>query len=433
MTNLDRTILSLALPALATLASDPLVSLVDTAFVGRLGAAPLAALGVNTALFALVFMVFNFLAYGTTPLVSRARGRGDEQAAHQVVVHAFFVALVAGAAALVAMQVLARPLLGLMGTAPELMPDALAYLRVRAWAGPALLIITAGNGAYRGYLDTKTPLKFALLFNLINLFLDPLFIFTFGWGLVGAAYATLVAQWLGAAAFVLGLLFGPAQVPLPRAWPRLTDISPFLRIGGDMLLRTGSLVGTMTLATAVAARVGVVEVAAHQVAAQLWAFLSLTVDSVAVAAQALVATAVGRESGPSAREVANRLLLWGLLLGVAQALVFLLAKPLLIGLFTTDSRVIAALEQIYPFVVWVQPLNSVVFVLDGIFMGAEQFRFLARAMLIAAAGAAALLLLVVPLGWGLVGVWWGMTALMALRGATLLHRYLTARGVLARR
>ncbi len=433
LTSLDRTILSLAVPALATLASDPLVSLVDTAFVGRLGAEPLAALGVNTALFAMVFMIFNFLAYGTTPMVGRARGRGDERAAHEVVVHAFFVALVAGAVALVALQLLARPLLELMGTAPELMPDALAYLRVRAWAGPALLIITAGNGAYRGYLDTRTPLKFALLFNLVNLVLDPLFIFVFGWGLVGAAYATLVAQWLGAAAFLLGLVLGPAQVPLPRAWPRLRDIAPFLRIGGDMLLRTGSLVGTMTLATAVAARVGVVEVAAHQVASQLWLFLALTVDSVAVAAQALVATAAGRATGPSAREVANRLLLWGFALGVVQALAFLLAKPLLISLFTNDPGVIAALEQVYPFVVLVQPLNSLVFVLDGVFMGAEQFRFLARAMLIAAAGASALLLLVLPLGWGLVGVWWGMTALMALRGVTLLHRYLAPRGALARR
>ncbi len=430
--NLNRTIAALALPALATLASDPLVSLVDTAFVGRLGAAPLAALGVNTAIFSMVFIVFNFLAYGTTPMVGRALGRGDRRAAEAVVAHAFVLAVGAGAVALVALQLLAVPLLQLMGTAPELMPEALTYLRIRAFAGPALLLITAGNGAYRGFLDTRTPLKFALLLNLVNLVLDPLFIFGFGWGLAGAAYATLIAQWVGAAAFVLGLLRGPQRVPVPARLPAWRELAPFLRVGGDMLLRTGSLVGTLTLATAIAARVGVVELAAHQVASQLWMFLSLTIDSLAVAAQALVATEVGRGVPGGARRAADRILAWGFALGVAQALLFLLARPLLTTLFTTDREVIAALGSVYVFIVVLQPLNAVVFVLDGVFMGAEEFRFLARAMLLSAAVAAGLLLLVVPMGWGLMGVWWGMTALMLVRGATLVLRYRARSGPLAR-
>lgn len=429
---LDRTILALALPALATLAADPLVSLVDTAFVGRLGAAPLAALGVNTALFSLVFLVFNFLAYGTTPMVSRALGGGDRPKAHQVVGHALFVAVAAGVVALIALQLLAEPLLRVMGTSGELMPDALAYLRVRACAGPALLLITAGNGAYRGFLDTRTPLKLTLLLNVVNAVLDPLFIFGFGWGLVGAAYATAIAQWVGALAFVLGLVRGPEKVPLPRALPAWSEIAPFLRIGGDMLLRTTSLVGTLTLATAVAARVGVVELAAHQVASQLWLFLSLTVDSVAVAAQALVAAAAARGQG-EARRTSDRLLVWGFALGVFQAAVFLLAKPLLVRLFTSDPAVMAALDVVYPFIVFVQPLNSLVFVLDGVFMGAERFRFLARAMLVAAGVTSGLLLLVLPSGLGLIGVWWAMTALMVVRGLTLAYGYLWAPAALAAR
>lgn len=430
--SLNRTIASLALPALATLAADPLVSLVDTFFVGRLGAAPLAALGVNTALFSMVFMVFNFLAYGTTPMVGRALGRGDRAAAEAVVAHAFVLAVGAGALALLLMQALAVPLLEVMGTAPELMPDALTYLRVRAFAGPALLLITAGNGAYRGFLDTRTPLRFALLLNLVNLVLDPLFIFGFGWGLAGAAYATLIAQWVGAAAFVLGLVRGPHRVPVPNRLPAWRELAPFLRVGSDMLLRTSSLVGTLTLATAIAARVGVVEVAAHQVASQLWLFLSLTIDSLAVAAQALVATEAGRGVPGGARRVADRVIAWGFALGVAQALLFLLAKPLLVGLFTTDPAVVAALDSVYLFIVVMQPLNAVVFVLDGVFMGAEEFRFLARAMVIAAAVAAALLLLVLPLGWGLLGVWWGMIALMLVRGLTLVLRYRAPFGALTR-
>ncbi len=420
------------MPALATLATDPLVSLVDTAFVGRLGAAPLAALGVNTALFGMVFMVFNFLAYGTTPMVGRALGRGDRRAAETVVAHAFVLALGAGAAALVALQVLAVPLLQAMGTAPELMGDALTYLRIRAFAGPALLLITAGNGAYRGFLDTRSPLKFALLLNVVNLVLDPLFIFGFGWGLAGAAWATVIAQWVGAGAFVLGLVRGPQRVAVPRTLPTWRELAPFMRVGGDMLLRTSSLVGTLTLATAIAARVGVVEVAAHQVASQLWLFLALTVDSLAVAAQALIATEVGRSAPGGARRVADRVLAWGFGLGFVQGGLFLLAKPLLVGLFTSDQSVVQTLDAVYVFIVVMQPLNAVVFVLDGVFMGAEQFGFLARAMLVAALVAASVLLLVVPLGWGLMGVWWGMIVLMLVRGVTLIYRYQAGRGALAR-
>lgn len=429
--SLNRTILGLAIPALGTLAADPLVSIVDTAFVGRLGAEPLAALGVNTALFSMVFLIFNFLAYGTTPMVGRALGRGDKLGAERVVGHAFVLAIIAGALALAAMQLLAVPLLRVMGTAPELMPSALVYLRVRAFAGPALLLITAGNGAYRGFLDTRSPLKFTLVLNLVNLVLDPLFIFGFGWGLAGAAWATLIAQWVGAALFVLGLTRGVHKVRLPTKLPSFAALAPFLKVGGDMLLRTGSLVATMTLATAVAARVGVVPVAAHQVASQLWLFLTLTIDSLAVAAQALVATEGAKEQG-GARRVSDRLLHLGFWLGTAQALLFWLFKPLLVNLFTGDPGIISAVDSVYPFIVLLQPLNAVVFVLDGVFMGAEEFTFLARAMLLSAIAAAALLLLVVPLGLGLMGVWWGMAVLMLARGLTLVLRYRAAEGVLVR-
>jgi MATE family multidrug resistance protein len=205
-----------------------------------------------------------------------------------------------------------------------------------------------------------------------------------------------------------------------------------MRVGGDMLLRTSSLVGTLTLATAIAARVGVVEVAAHQVASQLWLFLALTIDSLAVAAQALVATEAGRGVPGGARRVADRVIAWGFALGVAQALLFLLAKPLLVRLFTSDPAVVAALDSVYLFIVVMQPLNAAVFVLDGVFMGAEEFRFLARAMVMAAVVASVLLLLVLPLGWGLLGVWWGMIALMLVRGLTLVLRYRAPFGVLTR-
>ncbi len=426
MTRYDREILSLALPALGALAADPLVSMVDTVFVGRLGTVPLAALGVNTSVFAFAFVVFNFLAYGTTPRVAREVGKGNRVGAGRLAIEAIVLAGVLGVGALVALQLFAGPILTVMGATGDLREPSLAYLRIRAFAGPALLLIMAAHGIFRGYQDTRTPLLVTLGLNGVNVILDPLFIFGFGWGLEGAAWATVAAQWIGAVWFLhLLLVSRREELGIPLALPLPRDVLPFLRIGGELAIRTLSLIATLTLATAVAARVGTVSVAAHQVGAQVWIFLALVVDALAVAGQALVAKHRGGEGSASARGIANRLLLWGMAVGVLLAGVLSLFAPYLPRIFTNDPETLAAVATILPFVIWMQPLNALVFVWDGIFIGAEDFRYLAVQMVASGAAAAAVLLLVLPMDWGLAGVWWGIIALMGVRAATLAVRYRT--------
>jgi len=423
----DREILALAGPALGALAAGPLVSLIDTAFVGQLGAAPLAALGVNTAVFAFAFMLFNFLAYGTTPLVARAMGQNDAEAAGRLVWHALGLAVLAGAAAIVLLQVFAVPILYVMGARGALLDEALVYLRIRALAAPAVLLVMAGHGAFRGYQDTRTPLWITLGLSAVNLVLDPLLIFGAGWGLAGAAWATLIAQYAGAVAFVVALMGGRGRAFGVRR-QRLTvrGLRQLVRIGGDLAARVLLLVGTLTLTTAIATRLGTQDVAAHQVARELWLFLALVVDALAVAGQALVARYRGAGNRTLARTVANRLLGWGLLVGIVLGLGFWLARPLLLPVFTDDPAVIARVALLFPFVAAMQPLNALVFVWDGVFMGAERFRFLAWAMLLSALVGSAVLLLVLPLGWGLTGVWWSIVAFMGARLVTLAwgHLYL---------
>ncbi|MFB6099040.1 MAG: MATE family efflux transporter, partial [Salinibacter sp.] len=144
-------------------------------------------------------------------------------------------------------------------------------------------------------------------------------------------------------------------------WPDPRTLGPFLEVGRDLFLRTASLVGTMTLATAMAARVGVTAVAAHQVAAQLWTFLALLVDALAVAAQALVSKHLGNDDPETARRVSNRLLQWGLAVGVGLGLGFWALRPVLPGFFTADPETVQALLDVYLFVVVLQPLNGLVF------------------------------------------------------------------------
>jgi MATE family multidrug resistance protein len=420
----DRDIIGLGLPALGALAADPLVSIVDTIFVGRLGVVPLAALGVNAAIFALAFVAFNVLEYGTTPLVARAGGRGDADAAGRTVIQALGVAALAGPVATLLLIAFGGPIVELMGATGELRAPALSYLRIRALAAPAVLVVTASHGIFRGYLDTRTPLVVTLGLNVVNLVLDPLLIFGFGMGITGAAIATTIAQWTGALWFLdLLLRRRRAALGIQIVLPRLADLAPFLRIGGALALRTFGLIGTMTLATAVAARVGTVEVAAHQVATQVWLFLALVVDALAVAGQALVARYRGAEDPGAARDAANRLLVWGLRIGVGLGVLFFALAPVLPRMFTDEPSVVAAIRGIYPFIVFMQPLNAIVFVWDGVFLGAEDFRFLAWQMVLSGVAAAAVLLLVLPMGWGLTGVWWGMVTLMLVRALTLGWRY----------
>ena len=421
----DREILALALPALGSLAIDPIVSLVDTAFVGRLGAAPLGALGINASIFAMTFVVFNFLAYGTTPRIGQAVGRGELEEAGQVVTRALALALLCGLVALGLLEGAAPWILEAMGARGPMYEPALTYLRIRALAGPAVLLTTAAHGSYRGFQDTRTPMLVAVGVNLVNLGLDPLLIFGLGWGIAGAACATVVAQWLGAGVFLWLLLVRQRRRwKIPLRWPAPGELARLLQVGSSLLLRTGALVGTMALGTAVAARVGVAAAAAHQVVNELWGFLALVVDALAVAAQALVSRHLGQGSRGRARAVADRLLFWGLGGGVVLAGLMALGRPVLPGLFTDDPGALAGADRIFVFVIALQPLNGLVFVWDGIYMGAEAFGYLARAMIASALVAATILLLVHPMGWGLEGVWWGVTALMLVRLVTLAIPYL---------
>ncbi len=416
----DREIAALAVPALGTLAADPLVSLVDTAFVGRIGATELAALGLASAVFAVAFFLFNFLAYATTPLVAAAVGAGRRTEAGRIALTALALAAGFGVVVAGALAGLADPLLRAMGADAGTLDPATSYLRIRALAAPAFLVVLAGHGAFRGYQDTRTPLAASLVVNAVNVVLDPLFIFGFGWGIAGAAWATVAAQWLGVAIF-LGLLlhWRRERLGIELVRPAWDLVRSFLGTGRDLVARTLLLLAAFTLATAVAARVGTVAVAAHQVAIQVWLFLALAIDALAVAAQAMVGRYRGIGDEEAARAAGNRILTWSVTSGVALAALLAVLRPVLPDLFSDDAVVVAAVGTVYPFVVLTQPLNAAVFAWDGIVMGAGDFAYLRTAMAIAAVAAGAVLLAVRPMGWGLEGVWWGLTVLMVVRAATL--------------
>jgi MATE family, multidrug efflux pump len=418
-TEFDAAIARIAWPALGALAADPLISIVDTAFVGRVGTAELGALGVATAVFLFAFAFFNFLAYGTTPLVAGSLGRGRPDEAAKYAGQAVGVAVGFGLIGMVVLRGLAFQIVDLVGGGGETIALATEYVTIRALALPAMLVITAGHGIFRGHGDTRTPLWITLVFNVINVVLDPWLIFGAGWGLGGAAVATVVAQYIGAALFLAWLLKPRNGIPLVDfARPTLESAGVFLSVGGAIVVRTTSLLIAFTVATAVAARVSAVAVAGHQVAGQIWFFLGFAIDALAIAAQTLVARVRAERGLEAVRLLTFRLLWMGFVVGLTFSVFLVALRPWIAQWFTESSAVLAEVDAVYPILIWLVPLGALVFVWDGIAIGFTALRFIAGAMAAAMIIAVAVLMQVEPRGWGLPGVWWGIAALVAARAVS---------------
>lgn len=412
----DRRIFRLAIPALGTLLADPLVSLVDTWFVGRLGATSLAALGIAVAIFAVGFWAFNFLSYGVTPLVSHALGEGDELKAGRIVGSGLVAAVGLGFAVAVVLVSAAGPLTELMGGRGVVHEQAAGYLRIRALATPAVLTIMLGHGAFRGHHDTRTPLTVSLMFNLVNFVLDPILIFGLGWGLNGAAIATVVAQGVGAFWFIHLMR---NRLGLRVRGIRWDEIWALLVIGRDVVIRAGSIVVTFTVAARVAAAVGNAQIAAHHVATQILVLLAHVGDALNVAAQALVSRFIGAKQNVDVRAVSVRLLWMGELVGVIFFVALIAVRTIVPAWFSSDPSVVSALEDLWPILALLQPLALPIYIWEGVVMGASDFGYLARALALSMLVSLVVLLLVVPLGWGLTGVWWGLVAMNTTRGLGL--------------
>jgi MATE family multidrug resistance protein len=389
---------------------------VDTAWVGRLGADALATLGIATTVLVSFFFVFNFLAYGATPLIGAALGRGEPQVAARVGGGATVMASLAGLLSLGAALVLAPVLVRIMGADSSIAADTVTYMRIRSLALPAVLLITVAHGVFRGHQDTRTPFVVTAGFNVINLVLDPLLIFTFGLGINGAAIASVIAQWAGVAWFVI-LLRRPQNRERLVLFHGLTwtGMRPLMGASAALVIRTGSLLAVFAVATGVASRISNTAIGAHQVASQLWLFLALVVDALAIAGQSMIGPRISSGRPDLARQVANRLLQLGLVVGLGLAVLMAAASSVLPRLFTDDAAVLDAVGSVFWFVVVMQPINALVFVWDGIGVGASAFRFLAGSMLAAALLSIATLMAVLPTDGGLVMVWWGLTLLMMLR------------------
>ena len=410
-----REVFGLAFPALGVLAAMPLYLLLDTAVVGRLGAQELASLAAATTIHSVVTTQLTFLSYGTTARSARLFGSGKREAAVAEGVQATYVALGVGGLLAVIMWifggVFARALTGDPATAA----GTALWLRIAALAIPVTLVEMAGNGWMRGVQDTKKPLYFTLAGMIPGAIAVPIFVHF--WGLAGSAIATVLGMSIIAALFVREL-----HKEHTGSWHiQWHVIREQLILGRDLILRSASFQVAFLTATAVVSRVGTASLAGHQIMMQLWNFMSLILDSLAIAAQSLTGAALGAGSAKHARGVGSKVVLYSTIFSGLLAAVFAGIIP---RIFTSAPEVLDAIGQPWWILVAMVIGGGVVFALDGVLLGAGDAAFL-RTLTISSVLVGFLpgVILAHFMGTGLTGVWCGLAAFIAFRMVGVVYRF----------
>lgn len=411
----------MAVPALGALIAEPLFLLADSAMVGHLGAVPLAGLGLASAVLQTIIGLMVFLAYSTTPAVARWLGAGDRRKAVSVGVDGLWLALGLGLVLAVAGWFGTPALVGAFGAEADVTQAAADYLGLSMLGVPAMLLVFAATGLLRGLQDTRTPLWVAGFGFLVNILLNLWFIYGLGLGLVGSALGTVLAQWGMVAVYIVVVVRHARRERAPLR-PHRGGMLRGATSGGWLFLRTASLRAAMLLAVFVATSLGSPELAAFQIAMTLFAALAFALDALAIAAQALVGRALGAGDAQQVRQVLRRCLEWGIGGGVLLGLVVLAVSGVLGRVFTSSVEVTALLPATLAVLGLSVPLGGLVFVLDGVLIGAGDARYLALTGLVNLAAFVPLAVLV--LLWAPAGAA-GLAALMA----TFVFGFLGARAV----
>ncbi|WVZ65768.1 hypothetical protein U9M48_015080 [Paspalum notatum var. saurae] len=420
-------LMNLAVPAIVGQAIDPVAQLLETAYIGRLGPVELASAAVGVSVFNIISKLFNIpLLSITTSFVAEEVSKHESlQSASGNVIReigerkrlpsissALLLAGAIGAVEALALILGSGILLNIMGVShtSAMHNPARLFLSVRALGAPAVVVSLAIQGIFRGLKDTKTPLLYSGLGNISAVVLLPFFVYSLNLGLTGAALATIGSQYLGMVLLLWSL--SKRAVLLP---PKIKDLEfvGYIKSGGMLLGRTLSVLITMTLGTAMAARQGTLAMAAHQICLQVWLAVSLLSDALAVSAQALIASSFAKLDYEKVEDVTYYVLKAGVLIGIALALLLFASFGRLGEVFSKDPMIIKIVGSGVLFVSASQPINALAFIFDGLHFGVSDFSYSASSMMVVGA-LSSLFLLYAPQVFGLPGVWAGLALFMSL-------------------
>lgn len=421
LTNDDRAIFALAVPAFAALISEPLMLLADTAIIGHLGTVELAGLAVASTVLGTIVGLCIFLAYGSTAAVARHHGAGDDRGALALGLSGLWLSVGLGVALAALTALLSGPVTRILASSAAVANQAHTYLLISTLGIPAILVVLAATGALRGVLDLRTPLIVMIAANVLNVLLNLGLVYGAGWGIAGAATGTVIAQWV-AAIWLAGNVLRKAKSAESPVRPIAGEIIGAARNGVPLVIRTITLRASLLIATAVAATQGDSPLAAHQIAVTIVTLLAFALDAIAIAGQALTGQSLGAADPLRARQLTQRMIGWGAACGVVAALVLLAFHTVIPRLFSPDAQVQSVLIPVLVVVAVIQPLSGVVFVLDGVLIGAGDGTFLAWAGLLVLAVYAPLAFVVQRSDAGLTWLWIAYGGFIAARLVTLYAR-----------
>jgi len=421
----DRELLGLAIPAVGALVAEPVFLMADSAIVGHLGTAQLAGLGIASAVLLNTVFLCIFLAHGTTAAVARRAGAGDLRRAFTLGVDGIWLAIAIGVGLAALGLALAPVLVDLLGASERAGPYALTYLRISLLGLPAMLVVLAATGALRGLKDTRTPLLATGLAAVANVPLNLVLVYPLGLGVAGSALGTVLAQ-AGAATWLGSVVVRGARRHAAPLRPDRPGIMAAASSNAPLLARTVLLRTSLLTMTFVAAAQGDVALASHQIAFTLWYLLAMPPEAFAIASQALVGHALGAEDPVTAKAMSRRALLWGLGSGLVMAVLLLALRPAYVPIFTTDPAVRDLVWSLAVVVAAGQPIGALLYVLDGILIGAGDTRYLAWTMLVALLTFLPLAGAVLVTDAGIIALWWALSGWLLARQVAVALRYRSA-------
>jgi MATE family multidrug resistance protein len=417
--DLDR----LAIPAIIAGIAEPVIALVDMAFVGRLGTTDLAAVGIGSSFFLLVVWVLAQTRSAVLAVVARFYGADRLDAVKDLVPIAIWMNFALGLGFFALTSIFAESIFRLYNADGEVLSKAVEYYRIRSLGHPIVLATFAITGAFRGIQNLSWSMWIGLLGALVNLALNPILIF--GWGpvpglgIAGSAWSSLAAQLVMfvAAAHVLRVRT-PFRL-VPRRWQH-PELMGLWLLSGNLFARTIALNVCYYLGNRYAMGYGEAHIAAHSIAMQVWLFSAFFIDGYAAAGSVVAGRLKGASDWRQLYRVTWQVVRMSVTIGAALAVVYLIGYDHIGGIFTHDAEVLALLAGVFWMVVLTQPINAVAFAFDGIYKGLGEGRVLRNVLM------AATLVVFVPiaagtdaLGWELHAVWTAFLAWMMARGGLL--------------
>ena len=417
MNKRDRQILKIAVPAIVTNITVPLLGLVDTAIVGHMGsAAYIGAIAVGSMIFNLVYWLFGFLRMGTSGMTAQARGRRDMAEVVGILARSMKVAVTVAVLMLLLQWPLYKLMLWLIAPTDDVIPWVDVYFRIVVWGAPAMLSLYSLSGWYIGMQNTRIPMVVSILQNVVNIVASLLFVYGFGMQVEGVALGTVVAQYAG---FLVALAFlwryYRKVLRLRGQSSHLAPFASYFSSNRDIFLRTLCLVAVNLYFTSAGARQGATILAVNTLLMQLYLLFSYILDGFAYAGEALGGKYWGAKDWVAYKDVVRRLFGWGALMAALFTCIYIIGGMPFLRLLTDEVQVVEA-SQAYVWWAYLVPVAGVAaFIWDGLFIGTTQ----TRGMLVTSAIASLLFFAITTVlmpHFGNHGLWLAMILYLIARG-----------------